>query len=201
MIVPNARFATDNEWDIPTLDITMQARYVDMPFVAWGSRKRSSEHCGTYHFYVDDYRFTALWKDPSKLLKSRCVAAVEPNITNSLDSPKAYVLWSIYQKRWMARYWQSCGVRIWVDLNVPTEFEDLLFLGVPKQWRAYMTHGYSDRLDATVNEYCAACTHHGNDDILFTVYGGGHEVKQMCNDHGWVWVAERMDRVQGRIIA
>jgi hypothetical protein len=199
--VPNARFPTDNVWDVPTLDAKLQALQVELPFQTWGSKAggRKRQMNGTYHFYTDDLRFEALWTDPMPVVLSGCHAAVEPNFTVSLESPRAFVLWNVYRKRWMARYWQTEGVRVFVDLNVPAEYADLTFLGVPKEWRAYITRGYSDRTEATVNEWRAACEHHGDEDIFFTVYGGGKAVKQMCSERGWGWLPEERDVVKGKV--
>lgn len=199
--VPDARFPSANAWDVPTLDPRMQALRVELPWQSWGSKRGGRKRAmpGTYHFYVSDDRFEALWKDPMPVVLSGCHAAVEPNFTISLESPRAYVLWCVYRKRWIARYWQTEGVRVFVDLNVPAEYADLTFLGVPKEWRAYVTRGYTERMEATVNEWRAACEHHGDDDILFTVYGGGRAVKEMCGERGWGWIAEERDRVRGKI--
>ena len=38
-------------------------------------------YTSTYHFYVDDYRFEAIWKDPIKVLTSGVKALVEPNLS------------------------------------------------------------------------------------------------------------------------
>jgi len=199
--VPDAIFPSDNEWGVPLLDTRLQALAVELPLERWGSgagaRKRKIG--GTWHFYTSDDRFEALWRDPMPVVLSGCAAAVEPNFTVSLDTPRAFALWCVYRKRWIARYWQSEGVRVLVDLNVPAEYADLTFLGVPKEWRAYITRGYGDRMEATVNEWRAACEHHGDDDILLTVYGGGKAVKQMCADRGWNWFAEQADRQKGKI--
>lgn len=199
--VPDILFQTNNHLGIPTLDIKMQAQYITLPFYGWGSRRRKGNACsgGTYHFYVDDYRFNRLWKYPDDLVHSNCIAAVEPNYTVSLTSPRAYVEWCVYRKRWLARYWQSRGVRIWVDLNVPTEFSDLTFAGVPVDWRAYITRGYVDRIEATYNEFESACEHHGNDDILFVVYGGTRKVREYCMGRGWQWIPEQQDVERGKI--
>jgi len=198
--VPDAIFPTDNEWGVPMLDARLQALAVELPFERWGSgaggRKRKTG--GTWHFYTSDDRFEALWKDPMPVVLTGCTAAVEPNFTVSLDSPRCYALWNVYRKRWIARYWQSEGVRVFVDLNVPAEYADLTFLGVPKEWRAYITRGYSDRTEATVNEWRSACEHHGDDDILFTVYGGGKQVKALCESRGWGWLPEETDRQKGK---
>lgn len=197
--VPNARMPSDNAWDVPLLDVRMQALQVELPFMRWGRVGRQSRMQGTYHFYTDDYKFEALWADPLPVVLSGCMAVVEPNFTVSLESPRAFVLWNTYRKRWLARYWQSEGVRVFVDLNVPSEYADLTFLGVPKEWRAYITRGYTERMAATIVEYEAACEHHGNSDILFTVYGGGKAVKALCAERGWVWLPEERDIVKGRI--
>ena len=197
--MPDAMFPTDNEWGIPLLDSHRQADYLVMPFTGWGSCKRGTDlKGGTYHFYVDDYRFSALWKYPQAVYYSHCGYVVEPNYTLSLTSPRAYVEWCVYRKRWLARYWQSEGIRIWVDLNVPTEFSYLTFAGVPKVWRSFMTRGYEDRLEATELEYQSAIEHHGDDDILFAVYGGGKRVRENCLEHGWHWIPEDRDVAKGR---
>jgi hypothetical protein len=196
--VPNCFFPTDNEWGIPCLDPRLQADYVDCPVNLWGTFSRSKSMRGTYLFYVDDYRFTGLWKFPDKVVHSGCVTASEPNITVTLDTPKAYVITSIYCKRWIARYWQENGIRILVDLNVPTEFNDLNFLGVPYGWRAYCTHGYSDRLESLELEYRSAIHHAGTPDILWVVYGGGRVVKIYCEKRSWIYIPEHRDRIKGR---
>lgn len=198
----NIVFYSSNDWGVPDLLPTHQAEYYTIPCVAWGTVSRKSDLDGsTILFYVDDYRFTSLWSKPDQLPRTGCYAAVEPNYTVSLESPKAWVLYSIFQRRWLARYWQSFGVRIYVDLNIPVEFDDLMLLGVPKGWRSYATRGYSDRLQALDNEYELAIAHAETQDILFLVYGGGKKVKDVCCDRGWYWTPEQQDRTGGRLIA
>lgn len=198
---PNARFFSDNDLGIPTLDLRLQADYVDEPFEIWGAKGRSLPHRGTVAFYADDYRFATIWKDPSKLVKTGCVSAVEVNYTASLGTPLAFYQWLVYQRRWMAAYWQSMGVRIFVDMNNPVEFIETTLTGVPLGWRAYATHGYQNRIEGTLNEYHEACRHAQSEDILFVVYGGGRLVKEMCRKHRFIFVAEENDRKRGRLNA
>ncbi len=191
--VPDALWASDNDYDIPLLDLTMQADAVDLPFQIWGSVKRSARMPGTWAFYTSDDRYEALWTDPTPVLNTRCVNAVEPNFSCYAQMPFAVGLWAIYRKRWIARYWQSKGLRIFVDLNVNEKFYDLNFYGVPKGWKAYATRGYSERITQTDLEYDKACERAGTSSILFVVYGGGKAVKAHCQQKGYLWFDEVMN--------
>lgn len=198
--VPDAMFPTDNEWGVPLLDTHYQAKAVDLPVQAWGmgAGARTRKMSGTWCFYTEDYRFEALWADPSPVVNSGCVNIVEPNYTTSEQMPRAVALWTVYRKRWIARWWQSLGVRVFADLNVAVPHYDLNLFGIPQGWRAWATRGYTERMDCTEMEYDIACKHAGTDDILFLVYGGGAQVKELAKRRGWVWVAEQRDAAKGR---
>jgi hypothetical protein len=198
--VPDALWPTDNEWGIPLLDIHKQADAVDMPVRVWNGSGggRGKAKAGTWHFYTTDDRFNALWDNPAPVVNSGPVNIVEPNFSCWLDMPLAFGLFQIYRKRWLARYWQSKGIRAFVDMNVAPPFYALNLLGVPQGWRAYATRGYSDRLDYIDQEHAQACERAGGSDVLFLVYGGGKAVKARCRERGWVWVTEDMDRAKGR---
>ena len=179
-MVPDTIFSTDNPQGIPVLDIDLQCSLVDMPFTAWGSIKRTSEMKGTWHFYVDDYRFTALWNKPHMVVNTGCVSLVEINFTITEQMPYPVALYKIYQKRWLSRYWQSKGIRVIADLNVAAPFLEINMLGIPDGWTSYSTHGYNDRIDDMDLEYRAAIKKAGTKKINFLVYGGGEKVKDYC---------------------
>jgi hypothetical protein len=200
--IPDALWATDNAWGVPLLDMHWQANAVDLPVEAWGSKgSRNRRQEGTYHFYTEDYRFTALWADPSPVVNSGCINVVEPNFSCYRDMPPAVALYRIYQKRWLARYWQSMGIRVFVDLNVAEPHAALNLLGVPQGWRAWATRGYVERMDATEREYELACERAGTDDILFMCYGGGKAVRELCQRRGWVHVIEQRDAAKSPVVS
>ncbi len=197
--VPNTIWPSDNDWGIPLLDITRQADLLDMPFEAWGAKARGTR-AGTLHFYTEDYRFNAVWDNPSDPLKAGPVSAVEPNYTIKAADPLALTVWRTYQKRWLARYWQSQGVRVFVDLNVSAGHDALNLTGVPKGWRAYATRGYSEQIDALEAELGIAEKHAG-DSVLFLVYGGGKSIKQWSKGNagrGVIWIPEDADLAKGK---
>lgn len=189
--VPDASFATDNEWGVPLLDLALQARTLDNPVTKWGTVKRGAAMRGTYHFYTDDYKFEALWKDPSPVVNSGCASVVEPNFSTGEQMPLAVGLWGVFRKRWLARWWQTFGVRVFVDLNVEPHLNAINMLGVPQGWGAYATRWLDKYGVGDVEEqYRIAQERSGVEAPLFVVFGGRAAAERACLDHGWVWVRE-----------
>lgn len=192
--VPDALWASDNQLGIPSLLLSMQADALDLPFVIWGSVSRKTRMNGTWGFYTDDYRFEALWKDPSALLATNCVSVIEPNFSIYSQTPPAVATWQIYRKRWLARYWQSKGVRVFVDLNVNKLFSEDNLLGIPNGWSAFATRGYSERINDLRFELGIARSVAGKKDgLLFVVYGGGKTIQTFCMDNGLIHLPEQED--------
>lgn len=190
--VPDCLFESNNEFDIPTLRADLQATQVLNPVAPWGYSARDARNIGTYHFYVDDYRFTGLWDDPNRLVKAGVPVIIEPNLSLYDNTPRGYALFLIFKKRWIARYWQSFGIRVFVDLNVSHKFTEENLLGVPKGWNAYATRGYSDRLQLLEEEFNLAKKHSGRDDPYFVVYGGGEKVRQWVRDNNLTYLEQVM---------
>ena len=186
--VPDAIFPSDNPWDVPTLDIRYQADYFDFPLSVWGSIARRKMR-GICCFYTDDRRFDAVFRRPNSVLLSPCPTIIEPNYSTHPQIPKAVELYGIYRKRWLGRYWQSKGRRLFVDLNVDPTTRELNFLGVPRGWRAYFSRSHGD-LAKLLQEWEAAAAHAGTDDLVYGVYGGGKAVETLCRERNWVWFAE-----------
>jgi len=189
-------YDTESVYGIPILDLSMQAESfgaVDL----WNSR-RKQDLAGTLVFYTEDWRYEGIWQRPSIIRLTQADSFVEPNYSIYADSPLALVLWQTYKKRYAARYWQSLGLRCFVDLNVHPDFYVQNFLGVPKGWRAYATRGYENHLESLDDEYCIACNHAeraDSEDILFMVYGGGDKVKKFCLQRGYRWYAEAVSKL------
>ena len=187
-------YPSDNQFGIPALLPERQANGLITPCLAWGSIARRATMPGTWHFYVDDYRFNGLLKQPDTLLHTACVAAIEPNITIPPGLPLALALTRLYRKRWLARHWQQAGVSVWVDLHVAPELAAYNLLGVPPCWRAYATRGYNANVAEIAAEYELAAQHAG-ERPLFLVYGGGAAVQSLCLQRGWLWLNEQRNLV------
>lgn len=190
----DAAFPTDNEFGIPTLDLAFQADPIQGPFAAWGSIARTSRMHGTWHFYVDDSKFSALWKHPESVAATQCTAAVEPNCSTNEQTPIAKIIFDVYRKRWIARFWQKYDVRILVDLNVSDRALPWNLLGVPKGWKAFATRYSSEGLDV-IHRQAEAARHHVGCDITLVVYSGGKHVENECQRNGWLYFANSAGRV------
>lgn len=66
--IPDALFPTDNDFEVPSLRLDMQATCCEIPFVCFGEQKRTFKMNGggTLHFYTDDYRFSSIFEHPEK---------------------------------------------------------------------------------------------------------------------------------------
>ena len=66
------------------------------------------------HFFVDDYQFVRLWKQPDKYLDMlrRFQAVCTPDFSTYTDFPRAVQHYNHYRKHWLGAYWQTHGVRV-----------------------------------------------------------------------------------------
>lgn len=174
-------YPSDNVFEIPCLRLDRQPKAgLLLPFAGWGSDTRVRKTVSTYHFYVGDYRFSAIWKHPQRVLSGGCRELVEPNFSLYDTTPIAYGLQLIYMKRWIARFWQECGAAVYADLNVSKKFAEYNRLGIPEGYNAFATRGYADREEYLREEIKLAKEISGKDVPNMIVYGGGEEIRQIC---------------------
>ena len=186
-------YDSDNEFDIPTLRTDRQPENgLLLPFAGWGADTRAKKGISTYHFYVEDYRFTAIWKDPTSVLKSGCTNLVEPNLSLFDTTPIAYGIQLIYMKRWIARFWQECGAKVYADLNVSQKFYKWNRIGIPDGYNAFATRGYADREEYLKIEIQTAREISGLDKPNMIVYGGGERIKELCVQNNVLYVEQFM---------
>lgn len=183
-------YESDNRFEIPNLLIEQQPKHLELPLTPWGANSRLRKDVSTYHFYVDDYRFEALFKDPIKLLASGCKSIVEPNCSCHDQTPIAWGLQLIYKKRYLARYFQECGVNVWVDLNVSHKFIEYNKMGVPKGYNAFFTRGLDGWMESLRLDLNVAQEISGLEKPNLVVYGGGDEIQEFCREHGLLYVTD-----------
>lgn len=181
-------YESDNIYEIPNLLLEMQAGKVELPLSPWGANSRLRKDVATYHFYVDDYRFEALFKDPIKLLTCGCKAIVEPNCSCHDQTPIAYGISLIYKKRWLSRYMQDCGIKVYADLNVAPKFIEYNKMGIPKGYNAFFTRGLDGMMTSLQSDLDVAREISGLEKPNLVVYGGGEEIKEFCRQNSLLYV-------------
>lgn len=191
---PDCLFPSNNIYDIPTLLIEQQPSELYLPFKPYGADSRDKKVPGTYHFYVDDYRFEGIWDNPRNIVNSDCIAVVEPNLSLFDTTPLSYGLYLIYKKRWIARYFQSFDIKVFVDLNVSKKFVEYNKLGIPEGYNAFATRAYADRLESLESEIQTARQISGLDSPLFIVYGGGIKAKEISAKNNCIFVEQFMNK-------
>ncbi len=193
MMLGDRIYDSDNRFDIPNLRLDEQpANGLLCPFSAWGADTRQKKGIATYHFYVEDYRFEAIWKNPIQVIDSGVSAIVEPNLSLFDTTPIAYGLQQIYKKRWIARYYQECGIKVYADLNVARKFQEYNRMGIPKGYNAFATRGYADRVEYLKEEIQIAREISGKDNPNMIVYGGGEKIKELCKQNNVLYVEQFM---------
>ena len=188
--MPDLVYPSSNEWGIP--DLMLQPCEgpppLVAPFVVWGSIARRRSVSGTFCFYTDDYRFTSLWERPDLVVNTQCAAVVEPNFSVFAETPRAVAAWAVYRKRWLARYWQTKGITVWVDLHGP--IDDLALAGVPKGWQRWATVGTTP--DELTEAACTALAWSAGAPSTLLVYSGDASVREWCaGREGVIHVAHR----------
>ena len=196
----DVRYASDNAYDIPALDLTMQAQSILGNCYIWGSLPRRTPRPGqTYAFYTDDYKFSALIKHPDAILKTQCAAIVEPNFSTNSRTPLPVALYGIFLKRKIARYAQYYGIKVLVDLTVHPKFAEHNLLGVPVGWSSYAIRATKAfGLEPLLLNYQLAQAHAGIDTPYDFVYGGGRAVQELAQTHHWDWEPEQMAQIKNR---
>lgn len=189
-------YPSNNEFEIPTLLSDNQPVHLELPFTPWGVEGRYKKGITTYHFYVDDYRFEQLFKNPILLLQSGCKAIVEPNCSIHDQTPVAYAIYQIYRKRYLARYLQECGMQVWVDLNVSHRFAEYNLLGVPEGYNAFFTRGVSGWQPHLELNLEMAQRISGRREPNMYVYGGGKDIEAWCQEKGIRYLAEYMSHLR-----
>jgi hypothetical protein len=183
--------ASDNELGVPSLDLAMQATRIELPIRLWSAaatdphRPLDAEAMpGIWHFYgARDYRLLESW--PGLLARSGAAAVVEPLYAMCQKTPLAKGLGLICDKRQASVNWQRHGLRIFVDLSVPEVFDEHNLVGVPAGWGSYAMVAEGEPAAEVARRARLAQHHASRYKILLLVFGGGADVRRLCQTQGW----------------
>lgn len=91
-------------------------------------------YCGV-HFYIDDYLFERIWKNPDKYipLLKRFLCVIGPDFSQYRNMPYPLRMYNCYRNRVLTQYMQNHGVNMVpnVTWSLPDSY-DYSFSGIPK---------------------------------------------------------------------
>lgn len=100
------------EYDVPALKSAVLAvdNWISFNFA------KGCEEPGRHgiHFFIDDYQFMRLWKNPDAYLPmlQQFQAVCTPDFSTYTDFPKAIQVYNHYRKHWLGAYWQEHSVKV-----------------------------------------------------------------------------------------
>lgn len=115
-------------WGSPGMPILEGVDYKPAGLIDW-SAARSTATGKLVHFFVDDYRFEAVWNRPEDhLARLRSHDAVcTPDFSLYSDMPYPVQQWNVYRSRALGYWWQQQGLTV-----IPT-----------LQWSTPMSYGFA----------------------------------------------------------
>ena len=170
----------------------------------WGRKGRTTS-ADAWHFYVQDYKFESLLRDPRLLLRTGAAQAVECNVSTYGDDPLPVALAGLFRRRCVTQQWQMAGVKVAIDLNLCGIARELVTVGVPHdhtlwatKWMLRDTTKVEMRWAALEDDYAVARAHVLPElPVEFLVYGGGQKVRAGCEARGWHWLPNATRQLEG----
>ncbi len=100
-------------YGIPRMTAVKECSITD--FVPFTEARKVPEHRRKQtglHFYLDDYRFEQIWRNPDRVLPllSGFGAVIAPDFSCYTDFPEALRIYAVYRNAWLGCWWQENGI-------------------------------------------------------------------------------------------
>ena len=183
------QYFTDNYFGIPVLDATQTTGDKFIRFCDWKEIEDPENYIA--HFYYDDYKFIAAWRQPEKYIErlKQFKAVISPDFSLYTDFPRALQILSCYRRNWCGAYWAENGIDVIPDVVWgDAQSYDYCFEGIPKN-SAVAVSSVGVKLDKDWN---------GSDGELFVA--GYNEMIRRLNPTKILFYGDMIDGCGGNII-
>ena len=106
------QFARDGTFEMPVIKKT-KLDLDDIEFIGY-DKLNEGQTDKIVHFFLDDYKFEVLWKDPEprieKLKEYRAI--ISPQFSMYTEMPVAVQIHQVFKNRWCGAYFQSKGLKV-----------------------------------------------------------------------------------------
>lgn len=110
------QFPINSFYGMPEMETTHTTGDKFLRFCDWKEVDDLSEYIA--HFYYDDYKFIAAWREPDKYIERlrQFKAVVSPDFSLYTDFPRALQILSCYRRQWCGAFWQYHGIDVIPDV-------------------------------------------------------------------------------------
>ena len=122
-------FAKSGRYEIPLL-LKQELELSNLSLISYSDTKSTENFENTQkgvHFFVDDYRFEGIYKNPERTLKklSQYKFLLTPDFSLYADMDIWKQIENVAKNRWCGAYWQSKGLTVipTVSWSSPSSFE------------------------------------------------------------------------------
>ncbi len=117
------QFPKDRKYGMPMLPAVRfeSSTLSDLRFIAFNqvARDRGEHPDRVVHFFLYDYEFEKLWKDPDVFVQrlKPCRAVLTPDFSMYLEMPAALQLYNTFRNRWCGVYLAQKGITVIPTVN------------------------------------------------------------------------------------
>lgn len=133
------QFDSDNTFGIPKIPKVEfnDDELADLRMIAFNLVKsdKDNHYERIVHFFIYDYNFESMWKNPKKYLKmlSKYKGILSPDFSMYLEMPYALQIYNTFRNRWCGAYYSQYGIKVVPTLNWSDEKSfDFCFKGIEK---------------------------------------------------------------------
>lgn len=98
-------------WEMP---IISNDKYIPSQLIGFNEVLTSKVKNTGVHFFLDDYQFERLWKEPSRYVNvlNNFDCILSPDFSLYLDMPRPLQIYNTYRNRLLGRYYQEKGLKV-----------------------------------------------------------------------------------------
>ena len=106
------QFAGDNKYGMLLIKRAI-IPLANMALIGYDKLSEGEEY-KVVHFFLDDYKFEAIWKDPEPRIErlAQYRAVLSPQFSTYYTMPQAMQVYNMFRSRWCGAYLQSKGITV-----------------------------------------------------------------------------------------
>lgn len=123
---------TNDFWQMP---IISNDHYIPDRLIGFNEAMTSKDNDAGVHFFLDDYQFERIWKDPRRYVDvlKKFSGVCSPDFSLYLDMPTPLRLYNTYRSRLIGQYLQSQGLNVIPTISWASKDSfQYCFKGIPK---------------------------------------------------------------------